>query len=140
MKTMKTYLITGAAGFIGSHLVRKLCEHHNIKVVGIDNFSNYYSVHLKKARLKHIEAENFTFLNLSITDVPALNKLFTQYKFDTVINLAAQPGVRYSIEHPDVCIDVICQECGNAIISKTERVYVTYSWKRHAKEIKKVEW
>ena len=108
-------LVTGAAGFIGFHLVQRLCRRGDI-VVGIDNLCDYYPVSLKYARLKEsgidpdkivqghaVESslfENYTFRRIDITDLPALTELFSQEKFDAIVNLAAQAGVRYSIENP----------------------------------------
>lgn len=99
---MKTILVTGAAGFIGSHVVKALTT--NYKVVGIDNLNDYYDVNLKKDRLKHIEHENFTFIKMDITDHESLLKIFEDYKFYQVIHLAAQAGVRYSIENPNAYV------------------------------------
>ncbi|TMM47530.1 NAD-dependent epimerase [Colwellia ponticola] len=94
------YLVTGAAGFIGFHVVQRLCEagHH---VVGLDNLNDYYDVNLKLARLKLLEAENlFSFVKLDLADREGVAELFSQQKFERVIHLAAQAGVRYSIDNP----------------------------------------
>ena len=94
-------LITGAAGFIGYHLTNKLIKTKH-KIFGIDNFNNYYSVKLKKDRVKDLinQKENLFFIN-DICNKKFVNKIFKKNKFDIVINLAAQAGVRYSIKNPE---------------------------------------
>ena len=100
----KTYLVTGAAGFIGFFLSRKLVE-EGCRVIGIDNINDYYDVNLKHARLKQLEPyENFTFIKGDISDKALITEIFGKYKPNIVVNLAAQAGVRYSIENPDVYI------------------------------------
>jgi UDP-glucuronate 4-epimerase len=100
----KIYLITGAAGFIGYYLSRRLLE-EGLSVVGIDNLSDYYDVKLKLARLDKLKAsERFTFIKADISDKETIIKCFEAYKPDIVINLAAQAGVRYSLENPDAYI------------------------------------
>jgi UDP-glucuronate 4-epimerase len=97
-----TILVTGAAGFIGYHTVQRLCR-EGLEVVGIDNLNDYYSVELKQARLKELEAlPGFHFQILDIVDKPALMALFKERSFTHVIHLAAQAGVRYSLDNPDV--------------------------------------
>jgi UDP-glucuronate 4-epimerase len=97
-----TVLVTGAAGFIGFHTVKRLCE-QGLEVVGIDNLNDYYSVALKHARLKELQAlSGFHFQTLDIVDKPALMALFKEHRFTDVIHLAAQAGVRYSLDNPDV--------------------------------------
>lgn len=97
-----TVLVTGAAGFIGFHTVKRLCE-QGLEVVGIDNLNDYYSVALKHARLKELRAlSGFRFQTLDIIDKPALMALFKDHRFTDVIHLAAQAGVRYSLDNPDV--------------------------------------
>ncbi|WP_260260105.1 NAD-dependent epimerase [Vibrio intestinalis] len=93
------YLVTGAAGFIGSVVSERLCAagHH---VVGIDNLNDYYQVSLKHDRLKRVEHDNFTFIELDLADRDGIANLFAEQKFDRVIHLAAQAGVRYSIDNP----------------------------------------
>lgn len=103
----KTVLVTGAAGFIGSNLVKRLFHDvKNIKVIGIDSITDYYDVNIKYERLKEIEALNrdWTFVRASIADKDAVEKIFTKNKIAVVVNLAAQAGVRYSIINPDAYI------------------------------------
>ena len=105
-------MITGAAGFIGANLVTALLNRYSdIKLLGIDNMNDYYDVGIKKDRLKKIDAiakgdENrFKFITGSIADKELINKLFNEFKPEVVVNLAAQAGVRYSIENPDAYIE-----------------------------------
>lgn len=93
------YLVTGAAGFIGSASVEKLNAAGH-EVVGIDNLNDYYDVNLKQARLQRIQHSHFRFIEMDISDRPMVEKLFSDEQFDRVIHLAAQAGVRYSIENP----------------------------------------
>jgi UDP-glucuronate 4-epimerase len=98
----KTYLITGAAGFIGSYLSKRILE-GGCKVIGIDNINDYYDVNLKYSRLKKLKNfKNFIFIKEDISNKSAIMKIFEEYKPHIVVNLAAQAGVRYSIENPDV--------------------------------------
>ena len=100
-----TVLITGVAGFIGFHMARKLCR-QGVHVVGIDNLNDYYSVDLKRARLAQLEQlPGFQFQQIDIIDQGALRGLFSAYGFSEVIHLAAQAGVRYSIDNPGVYAD-----------------------------------
>ncbi|MBT2216473.1 GDP-mannose 4,6-dehydratase [Virgibacillus dakarensis] len=100
----KVYLITGAAGFIGYYLSRRLLE-QGCKVVGIDNMNDYYDVNLKYTRLEQLKPyERFTFIKEDISNKEVVMKTFEEYKPNVVVNLAAQAGVRYSIENPDVYI------------------------------------
>ena len=104
MDTTKTYLITGAAGFIGYFLSKKLLE-QGCRVIGIDNMNDYYNVKLKQDRLKQLRPfAKFTFIKGDISDKKMLTKTFEEHKPNVVVNLAAQAGVRYSIENPDVYI------------------------------------
>ena len=99
------YLITGAAGFIGFHLSKRLLA-QGISVVGADNLSDYYDVSLKKTRLHDLEENpEFTFHKLDLADRGGVENLFSENKFDYVINLAAQAGVRYSLTNPHAYID-----------------------------------
>jgi len=113
-------LVTGTAGFIGFHLARRLLERGNT-VVGIDNINDYYDVNLKYARLaetgiskeaeqwhqkvQSTKHENYSFERMNLEDSEQLNQLFVQEKFDKVCNLAAQAGVRYSLENPHAYIN-----------------------------------
>lgn len=100
----KTCLITGAAGFIGCFLSKKLLE-QGCRVIGLDNLNDYYDVKLKHSRLKLLQSfEQFTFIQGDISDKQALFQLFAGYKPAVAVNLAAQAGVRYSLENPDVYI------------------------------------
>lgn len=110
-------LVTGAAGFIGFHLIKALLE-ANLKtsvadndyfIVGIDNINDYYDVGLKQERLKILNEistpETFTFIKLDLANREGMSDIFSTYQFDTVINLGAQAGVRYSIDNPNAYID-----------------------------------
>nr|WP_321410868.1 NAD-dependent epimerase/dehydratase family protein [uncultured Carboxylicivirga sp.] len=102
---MSKILITGAAGFVGFHL-SKLLASKDVSVIGIDSLNEYYDVQLKFDRLKKLkEISNFTFRSVNICDKDALDELFQKEKFDVAINLAAQAGVRYSIDKPYKYID-----------------------------------
>jgi UDP-glucuronate 4-epimerase len=92
-------LVTGAAGFIGMHVARRLLERGDT-VVGLDNLNDYYDVNLKLARLKQLELPGFSFHKLDVADSAAIDQLFAAEKFDRVVHLAAQAGVRYSLINP----------------------------------------
>lgn len=99
------YLVTGAAGFIGNFVAERLCSEDH-EVIGLDNLNDYYDPNLKLARLERIEHfENFTFVKIDLADRKAMADLFEKEKFERVIHLAAQAGVRYSIENPMAYID-----------------------------------
>lgn len=101
MNKVQNVLISGVSGFIGHALCQYLLNIGNYKIVGIDNMNDYYSISLKRSRLANIQNHsNFTFYQQNIADYEFLNQLFEKHNFDYVINLAAQAGVRYSIENP----------------------------------------
>ena len=113
---MKKIFVTGSAGFIGANLVMRLLESNEaLKIVGLDNMNDYYDPSLKEYRLKMLDAKSkkddvdgkhsYTFVKGSIADRELVNDLFEKHQFDIVVNLAAQAGVRYSIENPDVYIE-----------------------------------
>ncbi|MEH6814756.1 MAG: SDR family NAD(P)-dependent oxidoreductase, partial [Motiliproteus sp.] len=101
-------LVTGAAGFIGSHVSNVLLDRGD-EVVGLDNINDYYDVSLKHARLERLQnqkgSERFKFVKIDVADQDAMTTLFAEEKFDRVVHLAAQAGVRYSIENPRAYID-----------------------------------
>ncbi len=104
----KTVLVTGAAGFIGSNLAKRLLQDFNpIKVIGIDSITDYYDIRLKHERLKELGSlgKDWTFIQGSIADKDLIEQLFIDNKIDVVVNLAAQAGVRYSITNPDSYIE-----------------------------------
>ena len=110
---MKTILVTGSAGFIGANLVLRLLESKEpVSIVGLDILDNYYDPSLKEYRLRLIEEKSaehpehtYRFVRGSIADRELVNELFEENQFDVVVNLAAQTGVRYSIENPDIYIE-----------------------------------
>ena len=105
MDMKKTIFITGSAGFIGAHLVKRLLEDTDNLIVGLDNLNPYYDVSLKEERLKLTKNDRYTFIKGDLADKALIDKLFEEYKFDIVVNLAAQAGVRYSITNPDAYIN-----------------------------------
>ena len=109
----KTILVTGGAGFIGSNLIKRLfVDAPGATIINIDNLNDYYDVSLKEYRLQELETSancqlsivNYQFIKGDLADKPLIDKLFDDYKFDVVVNLAAQAGVRYSITNPDAYI------------------------------------
>ena len=113
-------LITGSAGFIGYHLSRRLLE-SGYKVIGIDNLNDYYDINLKKSRnekLHNLAEKNsyiFNFFKVNIENKELLENIFQNFEIDTVINLAAQAGVRYSIENPYAYINSNLSGFGNIL-------------------------
>lgn len=103
----KTVLVTGAAGFIGSNLVKRLYKDlKDVTVIGIDNMNDYYDVRLKEARLEELAAHpSFTFVKGSIADKELINQIYKDHKPQIIVNLAAQAGVRYSIINPDAYVE-----------------------------------
>lgn len=103
----KTIFVTGAAGFIGANLVKRiLSEYEEIKVIGLDNMNDYYDVKIKEFRLNELTSnKNFIFIKGNLADKELINKIFNDYKPEVVVNLAAQAGVRYSITNPDVYVE-----------------------------------
>lgn len=106
---MEIILLTGASGFIG-HKTAKLLLEEGHQVIGLDNMNDYYDVKLKEKRKLDLESEkNFTFYNVDIENLSELKKLFDNYKFTKVLNLAARAGVRYSMENPHVYMSTNAQ-------------------------------
>lgn len=103
----KTILVTGAAGFIGANLVRRICEESpSSTVIGIDSLNDYYDVTLKEYRLKELEKDpSFVFIKGNIADKPLMFEIFEKYRPAVAVNLAAQAGVRYSITNPDAYVE-----------------------------------
>ena len=96
-------LVPGCAGFIGYHLSKSLLNNKKNKVFGIDNLNNYYDIKLKKNRLKSLKLnQNFIFNKIDISNKKKLKDNFSKNKYNIVVNLAAQAGVRYSIEKPEI--------------------------------------
>lgn len=105
LDTDKTYLVTGGAGFIGYFLSKRLLE-RGARVIGFDNLTDYYDVRLKEERLNHLmQQEKYTFVKGNLADENDVRSVFEEYRPDIVVNLGAQAGVRYSIDHPDSYIE-----------------------------------
>lgn len=105
MSEIQKVLVTGVAGFIGAHLAKALTA-RGTEVVGIDTFNDYYEPQLKRDRMAALaEGELFTCIELDIADRPGMEKLFSDHSFDAVVNMAAQAGVRYSLENPYAYVD-----------------------------------
>ena len=102
---MKKILVTGSAGFIGAYLVKRLLETTNDLIVGLDNLNPYYEVSLKEERLRLTKNNRYTFVKGDLANKALIDELFGEHKFDIVVNLAAQAGVRYSITNPDAYIN-----------------------------------
>ena len=132
---MSKIMVTGAAGFIGMHTSRVLLERGDT-VVGLDNLNDYYSVQLKKDRLELLSPNpNFIFTEAAVEDRDAMSRIFAEHQFDTVIHLAAQAGVRYSLENPHAYVDSnlvgfvnILEECrryntGHLVYASSSSVY-----------------
>ena len=104
---MKTVFITGASGFIGSNLAKRiLATEPDTKVIGLDNMNDYYNVRIKEARLAELQRfDNYTFIKGNLADKTLINSIFEQHHPDIVVNLGAQAGVRYSITNPDAYIE-----------------------------------
>jgi UDP-glucuronate 4-epimerase len=101
---MTPVLVTGAAGFIGFHLARAFLEKGQ-EIVGLDDLNNYYDVRLKQARLDQLQGmAGFRFVRMDLADAPGINRLFAENRFETVVNLAAQAGVRYSLVNPQAYV------------------------------------
>ncbi|WKZ29222.1 MAG: NAD-dependent epimerase [Patescibacteria group bacterium] len=112
---MKTYLVTGAAGFIGMHVAKRLLERGDV-VIGLDNLNDYYDVSLKEARLAQLTSHpNFRFVKLDLADRAGMKAVFENEAFEVVIHLAAQAGVRYSLINPQAYIDSNLVGFGNVI-------------------------
>lgn len=122
-------LVTGAAGFIGSNVARRLLDRGD-EVVGVDSLNDYYSVDLKKARLARIEGDDgFTFVKQDLAERSGTDDLFVSGRFDRVIHLAAQAGVRYSITNPQAYVDANLVAFGNVLegCRHTDVEHLTYA-------------
>lgn len=115
MKCKKRILVTGAAGFIGSSLINQLLKDPNNVIVGIDNLNSYYDIKIKLANIRRNKNDRFVMFQYDITDRKAMTELFNECDIDEVYHLAAQAGVRYSIEHPSEVIQTNIQGFQNII-------------------------
>ena len=115
MKCKKRILVTGAAGFIGSSLINQLLKDPNNIIVGIDNLNSYYDINIKLANIRRNKNDRFVMFQYDITDRRAMTELFNECDIDEVYHLAAQAGVRYSIEHPSEVIQTNIQGFQNII-------------------------
>ena len=114
---MQNVLVTGAVGFIGSHVIHELLKTNKYFIVGIDNINNFYSINIKhQNNLQNIKSSNYRFILQGILNEDAISKLFKEYNFDIVLHFAAQPGVSYSVKHPDEVkninvngFDIVCR-------------------------------
>jgi UDP-glucuronate 4-epimerase len=135
MRSVEPVLVTGAAGFIGSTVCHALIERGQ-PVVGLDNLNDYYDPRLKEARLSRLTArEGFEFVRLDLADRPGVQQLFERRRFSRVVNLAAQAGVRYSLENPHAYVDAnivgfvnVLEGCrhagvGHLVYASTSSVY-----------------
>lgn len=104
---MRTYFITGVAGFIGANLAEKILnENKDVQIIGLDNINEYYDIRIKNKRLEELERfEKFIFIKDNLANKEKMKEIFQKYKPEVVVNLAAQAGVRYSITNPDVYIE-----------------------------------
>ena len=117
-------LITGIAGFIAFNFAKELCKNKNLKIVGVDNFSDYYSVKLKKKRVHNLKKfKNFKFIKIDLIEKKKIFQIFKSNKFSEVYNFAAQAGVRYSMENPTIYVDT--NVCGfSNLISASQKFKV----------------
>jgi UDP-glucuronate 4-epimerase len=135
MMSDQTILVTGAAGFIGFHVARRLLA-EGCTVVGLDNLNDYYDPALKAARLDVLRGERrFSFEQTDLADRPAMARLFARHRFERVVHLAAQAGVRYSIDHPHAYVDANLEgfvnvlegcrhhDCGHLVYASSSSVY-----------------
>ena len=131
----QTILVTGAAGFIGFHVARQLLAQGR-QVVGLDNLNNYYDPALKQARLNILRGDpRFDFVQTDLSDRPSMDRLFAKHRFAAVIHLAAQAGVRHSIDHPHAYVDANLEgfvnvlegcrhnECRHLVYASSSSVY-----------------
>lgn len=137
---MKKIIITGVAGFIGANLAKRILnENKDVKIIGIDSITDYYDVNLKEERLKELfKFDNFVFIKGDIADKSTVQALFKQHEPDIVVNLAAQAGVRYSIDNPDSYIQSnligfynILEACRHSYDAVSENKDASYKGVKH---------